>query len=198
MLKGGGRETPAALMLNQETEMANKHHTIIVKSKSPRGFRRAGIGFSREARELRVADLTAEQLEAIRAEHGRNLIVSESDEPAADTKTDQIVLVGSDKLPSEILIVEGTVAPSADIVAIAFAAAAQRAELAVITAADWNAETFAAQREELLQSTVDALQANPAIYQAFLDERSKVATTPKAADKNATAKAAGKQGKGAK
>lgn len=57
---------------------------IIVKSKSPKGFRRAGIAFTREGVELDTSKLKKGQLDAI--ENEPNLVIVAFVETAAETK----------------------------------------------------------------------------------------------------------------
>lgn len=157
--------------------MSKNNHTLHVRAKSDRGFWRGGIRFHREATELRAADLTPDQLAAIRAEHGRGLIVVEAG--AEEQKGAALeILVGTDKLPSHVLIAEGVEAPLGDVVAIGFAAATGNPALGVTSVDDWNAEAFGEQRDALLLEVVEHLKADPQIYQAFLDERAKSATKP--------------------
>ena len=59
--------------------MSKNNHTLHVRAKSDRGFWRGGIRFHREATELRAADLTPDQLAAIR---GR-FILTINDTPGA-------------------------------------------------------------------------------------------------------------------
>ena len=156
--------------------MAKNKHTLSVKARGADSFRRAGIKFHREATDLNAADLTPEQLAAIRAEHGRGLHVVEAgaDEQKDDGKAATLeVLVGTDKLPAQVQIAEGIEVPLGDIVAIAFTAALATPALGVTNIDAWNAASFGEQRDELLLETVETLKADPSIYQAFVDERAK-------------------------
>ncbi|HZF97867.1 MAG TPA: HI1506-related protein [Pseudoxanthomonas sp.] len=113
---------------------------IIVKSKSERGFRRAGLQFTREGVELDTTKLKKGQLEEIEAEP--NLVVV----PVGEK--DDSVLLDSDKFPALVKIGEAEV-QLGELVPAAFTRSGVESNKA------WNA-LAAKKRDAFIQAEIDA------------------------------------------
>ena len=113
---------------------------IIVKSKPERGFRRAGITFTREGVELDTAKLKNGQLEEIEAEP--NLVIVPAEEK------DDAVLLGSDQFPALVKIGDADV-QLGELVAAAYTRSGTESVKA------WN-KLAAKKRDGFIQTEIDA------------------------------------------
>jgi hypothetical protein len=171
---------------------------IIVKSKGA-SFRRAGMAFTREGVEVEFTELPKDQWEAIflepnltifdpedklsereqieRLEQGRAEFLrrrAEECNTQFDRASDKdAALIGSDELPATIVIGDNT-AQAGDIVAMAFT-------LSGSTVEQWNSPGSGDERERLIQECLANLQADPSIFQAYLDSRAAGAVEAKQA-----------------
>lgn len=116
---------------------------IIVKSKPERGFRRAGIQFTREGVELDTSKLKKGVLEDLQAEP--NLVISEAEEKK--TEKDDSALLGSDKFAALIKIGEAEV-QLGELVAAAFTRSGAETNKA------WNA-LAQKKRDGFIQAEID-------------------------------------------
>lgn len=147
---------------------------ITVKAKSDRGFRRAGIQFTRDGVEIDTSKLKKGELEAI--ESDTNLIVTRNKEEGGNKSE---ILLGSNIQPATFKFGDHD-AQLGDIVSFAF-------NVSKKTIAEWNDSAFDDEREQLLQQCVDGFTADPSLFAKFVEERAK-AIAEKSRGKNKAAK----------